>query len=203
MNAQPSSFTPCTPGAFIGPAAKLATVLERKARASLASGTTMKLLLHGMPGTGKTAIANMLSGILADHPTQIESLNGRNVDIERVRGWKSSIQYRGMHGGYRVLVINEGDTIPAAAQDALLTLLDDLPSHWAVLVTCNSRLDQLTPRFQTRFQQFAVMVPSAQEITTLLESFGLNGQSARIAESCKGNVRSALLDAQSILDCSS
>jgi replication-associated recombination protein RarA len=201
MNAQPSSYIPRTPAEFIGPAAKLASVLERKSRNALASGQPIKLLLHGAPGTCKSALANMLASLLTSHTTQIECCNGRNVDIERVRRWQDSLPYRVMGSGFRVLVINEGDTIPGAAQDALLSLLDDLRGHWAVIVTCNSRLDQLTPRLQTRFQAFAVMLPSETEIAALLEQFGLNGQSTRIARACNGNVRAALLDAQSVIDC--
>jgi DNA polymerase III delta prime subunit len=143
----------------------------------------------------------MLAGILASHPTQIESVNGRNATIERVRAWQESLPYRALGGGFRVIIINEGDELPAAAQDALLTVLDELPGHWGFILTCNSRLDQLSKRLQTRFQQFAVMKPSEGEIATLLERFGCNGQSAQIARSCQGNVRSALLDAQSVIDC--
>jgi len=201
MTTQPANYRPRQPGDFIGPAARLASVLERKARHARETGNALKLLLRGEPGTGKTSLVNMVSDILAGHKTQVESINGRNVTIEAVRRWGDSLPYRSLHAGFRVIIVNEFDTIPGAAQDALLSLLDDLPDNWAFLATSNARLDQITDRLQTRLQQFTVSLPSEAEIAGLLERFGCNGQSGRIAAGCKGNVRAALLDAQSVLDC--
>lgn len=143
---------------------------------------------------------NMFASQLAGHPCQVESINGRDVSVDVVRQWKANCQYRPLCGGYAVIVINELDLATPAAQDLLLSFLDCLPAHCAVLATSNQSLAGLAERFQTRFQQFRLSPPSAAEIAALLENFGLNGQSAGVAERAKGNVRAALLDAQSVLD---
>lgn len=201
MNNSPSTYTPRAPSDFIGPAAKLATMLARKAENARANGQPIRILLHGDPGMGKTALANMLAGMLSNHPTQIERVNGQDVGIQLVRQWHASFPYLHLGGGYRVIIVNEVDTVTPAAQDLLLSILDELPSHWAFIGTMNLTCGQIKQRFQTRFQQFGVFPPSADEIAALLERFGLNGQSQAIARACKGNVRAALLDAQSVLDC--
>lgn len=200
-NITPIEFRPAQPGDFIGPARKIATLLERKAGAALQRGTPFKLLLHGDPGTGKTAMANMLATRLAYHSTAIESVNGQDVGIGLVRQWHEAFPYRHLGNGYRVIIVNEVDTVTPAAQDLLLSILDELPQFWAFIGTMNLTCGQVTPRFQTRFQQFHVARPGEREIAELLETFGVNGQSLRIAQGSKGNVRAALLDAQSVLDC--
>jgi len=197
---QPSTFIPKTAGDFIGPSGKLARLFEAKAKAHRESGAPIKLLLYGAPGTGKTRLAEMLAGLLAGHASQIETVNGRNVDIGKVREWQDRSCYRGMNGGFTVKVINETDTLNPAAQDLLLTYLDEMKDWSAFVGTCNSNLAELTPRFQSRLQQFNVKIASMGEIAELLKRFGLNGNADRIADKCGGNVRAALLDAQSVLD---
>jgi replication-associated recombination protein RarA len=201
MNTSPSTYAPQSPADFIGPAAKLALMLERKSANARATGAPMKILLHGDPGMGKTALANMVARLLSAHPTQIESVNGQDVGISLVRQWHASFPYLHLGGGFRVIIVNEVDTVTPAAQDLLLSILDDLPAWWAVIGTMNLTCGSIKARFQTRFQQFGVFKPSEDEIVELLERFGLNGESRAIARACKGNVRAALLDAQSVLDC--
>jgi replication-associated recombination protein RarA len=197
----PSTFIPATPLAFIGPARKLAAVLERKAAAMLPEGLPARMLLTGVPGCGKTSLANMFAGLLARHTTSVEAINGRNVTADCVRSWNDAAQYRPITGGFSVKVINELDTATPQAQDLLLSYLDELRPFHAVVATSNQALSGLSERFQSRFQHFRLAVPSAEEITEFLHRFGLNGQSEAIARTCKGNVRAALLDAQSVLDC--
>lgn len=197
----PSIYTPSTAQDFIGPARKLAAVLDRKAQDMATTGDPARLLITGVPGCGKTSLANMFARILAGHVTSIEAINGRNVSADKVRAWIDSAQYKPITGGYSVKVINELDTATPQAQDLLLSYLDELNPFHAVIATSNQSLASLSERFQTRFQHFRLAVPSADEIAEFLHGFGLNGQSETIARTCKGNVRAALLDAQSVLDC--
>lgn len=196
---QPSQFHPSTSQGFIGPAHRLARLLEGKA-GNLA-GAPAKLLLYGPPGTGKTQLANMFGGLLAGHKTQIESVNGRRVTPELVRRWMDSAPYLPLFGSYTVKIVNELDTCSAAVQDLLLSYLDDLPGHNAFIGTSNMTLSALAERFQTRLQQFRVEGPNTAELTALVVSFGIDAQrSAQIAVGSGGNVRAALLDAQSVID---
>lgn len=199
----PSLFVPTSPDHFIGPAAPVAKILAAKASQlnTLGKGTA-KILLLGPPGTGKTTLANMFANMLAGHPSQIESVNGRNVNIDLVRSWQEAMRYCPLWGKFSVRIVNEMDTCPAAAQDLLLTFLDELPSNTAFIGTSNLDLREMTERFQTRLQQFKVGNVSTEQIAFMLsDRFDLSDKVAnQIAVGSGGNVRAALLDAQGVLD---
>jgi hypothetical protein len=115
---QPDEFVPRNPDEFIGPAAKIAKILTKKADAlKMAKKSSPKILLHGPPGTGKTEIAKMLASQLTEHPTNVESINGRNLLIATVRVWQESALYRPMYGLFTVKIVNELDTVPPESRE--------------------------------------------------------------------------------------
>ena len=110
------------------------------------------------------------------------------------------LNYRDMFGAYRVIWIEEADAVPPVAQVRLLTLLDDLPNGCAMVCTSNCKLDEFKKRFQTRFKVFELEPPSPEEIRILLSKFLTNQREiTTIATFACGNVRQALLDAESAL----
>jgi DNA polymerase III delta prime subunit len=120
------------------------------------------------------------------------------VNAEVVRRWTEESRY--VASRYQVVIVNEIDTVTTAAQDLMLSYLDGLGGRRAVIGTSNLNLSDLTPRFQSRFQQIQVKSPITSEIEAFLQSFGLNGAAKAIAEKCAGDVRAALNDAQTVLD---
>jgi replication-associated recombination protein RarA len=199
----PSVFVPMAAGDFIGPAAKLAALLDRKTSLAKKSKDQLKLLFYGPPGVAKTALANFAARQLSSTPLQVESVNGRNVSVELIRRWQDAQAYTGsLFGDYTVKIVNELDTCPAAAQDLLLTYLDDMPKQAAFIGTSNLDLRALAERFQTRLQQFKLTAPTTEQISVFLTTrWNIPAQTAtQIAVGCGGNVRAALLDAQSAVD---
>jgi len=184
---------------LIGPAAQIAQRLVASARKlKTAPLSRMRKLFHGGPGTGKTTIANQLAAVLAEHAIDIESINGRNLTIDVVRDWQRALAYGSLFGGWKVKIINEVDLVPQLAQDLMLTFLDELPAHNAVLATSNATMETLTDRFATRFGPVKVTAPSAAEIAAHLRAIHRvpKAAAAMIAETCCGNVRDALLQAE-------
>jgi len=188
---------------LIGPAGGVETILMKKCHRLRAEGkSALRLLLYGPPGTGKTDLANRVARDLAGHEMGIESINGANVTAEVVREWQSTMRTATLWSDWRVLVINEGDRISQQAQVIMLTLLDELPPCRAVVVTSNQSLDEMVERFQSRMQQFEVGPPGLAEISEFLQRMNVpEAQADAIAIGAKGNVRSAILDAESYLDC--
>lgn len=207
MNTQPAIFVPLEVDDFIGDAKRVAKMFQAKATelrelAAAKKETCVKILLYGPPGTGKTRLALFLAERIAGHSSCIETVSGRSVNIDLVRRWQETCRYYPLHGLFTVRILNELDLCPPAAQDLLLQFLDEQPSYSAFIGTSNLQLNLLAERFETRLQQFKIDNPSTEDIGLfLMKRWGLRKQKAmEIAVGSGGNVRAALLDAQSVLD---
>ncbi len=173
--------------------------LERVVQqAKAANNAAIKILMNGAPGIGKTALALYLQSLLGCNQWSTLKRNGTQVKIDSLEEIERSLRYRSLFGEYRMLHIDEADEIPRVAQVRFLSILDDLPDGIAVVCTSNCKISDFEARFQSRFQVFDIIPPSAAEIEALLADY-VDGQSARqIATFACGNVRSALLDAKGL-----
>src|SRR5581483_5389460 len=160
-NITPDQFIPEKPGDLIGEAAKVGAALLKT---PWGKSGTIKVLLFGGPGCGKSSIVKMLCGRLATNKWNIEKINGRNLTIEVVRDWERATHYGTLFGGWKIKHIEEVDLVAQVAQDLMLTYLDDLPPENAVIGTSNLSLETLTERFQTRFQLIHLHGPSNDEL---------------------------------------
>jgi replication-associated recombination protein RarA len=202
----PMHYRPTQPEHLIGPARKIANVLVPKARRLLENPneSLMKVLLYGVPGVGKSRVAEMIGMTLTGgQRLSYQEIEGKNVKIDTVRSWMDQLCYGSLFGGFQVQVVNELDLVPRDAQDLMLGYLDRLPTGRAFIGTSNLQLDLLAERFQTRLQQFKMDAPDTSEIVAMLQDkFCIpETQANQIAVGSGGNVRAALADAESLLDC--
>jgi DNA polymerase III delta prime subunit len=199
----PMNWRPQTSEDLIGQAGAVARAQCRKAgRLTAEAATTMKLLLYGPPGVGKTSVVELVALQLAGTPLAIEDYNGREVTVDVVRQWMTQLPYGSLFGAWSVKVVNELDRCSREAQDLLLTYLDRLPPGRAFLGTSNLQLDLLTERFQTRFQAIKLLPPTTEELATFLVArWSVPAATAtQIAVGSGGCVRAALADLESWLD---
>jgi DNA polymerase III delta prime subunit len=188
---------------LIGQAKRVALAQSSKAK-RLASdpSATMKLLLYGPPGVGKTSVVEIVALQLAGTPLAIEDYNGREVTVDLVREWMRQLPYGSLFGAWSVKIVNELDRCSREAQDLLLSYLDRLPPGRAFLGTSNLQLDLLTERFQTRFQAIKLLPPTTEELAAFLSAhWSVPSITAnQIAVGSGGCVRAALADLESYLD---
>jgi replication-associated recombination protein RarA len=203
---EPATFVPRSPAEFIGPAREVARILQAKALSICGNKTgNAKYVLTGQPGTGKTKLAEFIASTLTGEvitkgqSLHVESVNGRAVDLPLIRRWQAESRY--VPTCWVVKIINELDTCKQDSQDLLLTYLDELADRVAFIGTSNAKLSDMDERFQSRLQQWQVKPPQPEDIHALLKKFKLGVKDiANITLGCGGNVRAAMLDAQSILD---
>jgi DNA polymerase III delta prime subunit len=188
---------------LIGQARRVALAQVSKAqRMKDDPSATMKLLLYGPPGVGKTSVVELVALQLAGTPLSIEDYNGREVSVDLVREWMRQLPYGSLFGAWTVKIVNELDRCSREAQDLLLTYLDRLPPGRAFLGTSNLQLDLLTERFQTRFQAIKLLPPTTEELAAFLSAHWAVPQvtANQIAVGSGGCVRAALADLESYLD---
>lgn len=203
LSPSPMNWRPRTAEDLIGQARRVALAQVSKAK-RLASepSATMKLLLYGPPGVGKTSVVELVALQLAGTPLSIEEYNGREVSVDLVREWMRQLPYGSLFGAWTVKIVNELDRCSREAQDLLLTYLDRLPPGRAFLGTSNLQLDLLTERFQTRFQAIKLLPPTTEELAAFLTARWPVPQvtASQIAVGSGGCVRAALADLESYLD---
>lgn len=185
-----------------GPAGQIAAILAAKcARIRKNPTAPLKTLFYGAPGIGKTHLAWQVAEKLAVTPFDIEHSNGKNVTLDVVRRWIDELPYRSIYGDWQIKIVDELDLCTRDAQDLLLTYLDRLPAGRAFIGTSNLQIDLLAERFQTRLQQFKIEPPTSAEIVALLRAQKIPAEVAeQLAFGCGGNVRAALLDAETYQD---
>jgi DNA polymerase III delta prime subunit len=192
---------------LIGPAARAIAILRVKFQRLNGEKRALKALLYGPPGTGKTEVAMALAREIAGHSTDIMRVNGKEITLEFVRGFKDRLRIPSLFGGTTVLLADECDRMTADARDLMLSVLDLMPHGVAFIGTSNEDMisdsAMKTERFQTRLQPIPVGPPSEKEIADYLgELFpGIPAATvAQIAQCSQGNVRAAVLDAENFLD---
>jgi replication-associated recombination protein RarA len=200
----PQDFIPRNAKELIGTASRFCgSLLEHVATLKDKKDGKLKLVFRGEPGCGKTSLVDILAESLAIDKFDIERINGKNVTIDVIRDWQKNACYASMSGGWKIKLINEMDLIPQAAQELMLSYLDELPARTAIIGTSNADCGTLTERFETRFQIIKIEKPTISEVAKcLVHKWELPRKAANhIATVSDGNVRQAFLDAGTFLMC--
>jgi DNA polymerase-3 subunit delta' len=167
-------------------------ILELLSRSIAGGSLPPSLIFSGPEGVGKRAVAQAVAQALncaapvhgdacgdcpackriarSVHPDVLEVVPGDTgvIKLEQVREISERIIYRPFEGRRRVTIINDADTLMAAAQNALLKTLEEPPSS-SVFILVTSRPDALLPTVRSRCSQVRFGRLSAADVAIALE----------------------------------
>jgi len=166
-----------------------------------------RFLFTGPPGLAKTDLARQfaleLAGAGGRSDLNLDFYMGTAVNVEVIRDWVRNACYRPLWGDLTIRFIDEIDTTPPAAVTELRGYLDTLPRSVIFLATTNKLVKDLAEPLQTRFKiwkfepvQAPVLAAFLQTRFPQLAADTLHS----IAAKAMGNVRAALIDADSEAD---
>lgn len=156
-------------------------------------------LFHGGTGCGKTTLARIVGkelGIKGQDLRELDSAQFTGIDV--VREIRKQAQYKALEGNRRMWIMDECHAMSSQAQEGLLKILEDTPSH-VYFALCTTEPQKLKPTLRGRCQQFEVKPLSDKEMTRLLIKISkAEGQPAQkkvilqIVQDSQGHPRQAL-----------
>jgi DNA polymerase-3 subunit gamma/tau len=113
-------------------------------------------LLHGQTGCGKTTIARIIAkrlGCEGEDSREIDSADFRGIDT--IRDLRKKSQYMATSSENRIWIIDECHKLTNDAQNALLKILEEPPSH-VYFVLCTTEPNKLLETIKGRCIQLQV-----------------------------------------------
>lgn len=127
-------------------------------------------LLHGPTGCGKTTVARIIANMLDCSEDDLFEYNTANLrGIDTIRAINDNCRYLPMLGDVRVYILDEVHRQTKDAQNALLKLLEDPPSH-VYFILCTTDPEQLLPTVRGRCHTFQMKPLKSTEMVYLLMS---------------------------------
>lgn len=117
-----------------------------------------------------------------------ESARTSSLSIATVRAISASLAYRPLEAPYRVVIVEDVETMQETAQEAFLKTLEEPPSY-AVIVLVTSDIDRLLPTIQSRCRSLNVGTVSERIIAERLVAGGMAAEPAStLAELSGGSI---------------
>lgn len=159
-------------------------------------------------GTGKTTLAHLIAGALAD-PFFVVETDGAACDKAAVKAMESSANLSTWAESkpFRVFIVNEAHAMTPGAVDALLTFLERLPRHCVVIFTTTREPDSglfgddsgpfASRCLRVRLTNQGLAKPFGERAQAIAKAEGLDGGRGldwfvKLAQRCKNNFRAML-----------
>lgn len=166
----------------------------------MAKGLPHAMLLTGPSGCGKTTLGRILKDHLQCGDGDFIEINSADFKgIEMVRDIRRHANLSPMHGDARVWLIDEAHKLTGDAQNALLKLLEDTPSH-AYIFLASTDPQKLIKAIHTRCSEVKLVGLAASALQRVLQRV-IDKESLKVSEDviteiidvCEGSARKALV----------
>jgi DNA polymerase III delta prime subunit len=138
----------------------------------ISSKSTPHLLLSGVQGTGKTAIAKIIIDScipdIDDRSIDLLKINAsddNSVDVIREEVRNHIMSYAS--GDYKIVWLEEADRLTPHAQDALRDYFETYEQHCRFILTCN-HVHRILPAIQSRCQRFVFSACNKDDATEMV-----------------------------------
>jgi len=126
------------------------------------------LLFQGPSGCGKTTLARILARELGCKGTDLIEYNAANMrGIDTARDIASKVAIGPGWGDSTVWILDESHQLTSAAQEALLKVIEDCPSH-CYFFLCTTRPEKIVKTIRTRCTVYQVETLRPADVRKLL-----------------------------------
>jgi len=164
------------------------------------------ILLKGPSGCGKTTVARILAKEFGSTELTTIELNGANTrGIDTIREIASNIHLSGIGGSVKTYILDESHQATAAAQEALLKIIEDCPPH-CYFILCTTEPQNIIKTVRNRCTEYELGLLSNTQIRQLL---GLVCDDQKITVhddilegivcTCEGSPRAALVSLEQVM----
>lgn len=126
-----------------------------------AAKTFPNLLLYGRPGTGKTSVSHALCHVTGVDDLDVLRINCSDEKIDAMRDKVKGFAHTYPLGPYKVVQLEEFDSLSLDAQRLLRALMDDTPDSCRFIATCNY-INKVIPPLRSRFQEYEFSAPNVE-----------------------------------------
>ena len=135
-------------------------------RGAIEADRVPSLILWGPPGSGKTTLAHLISGVTRSHFEPISAVSAGVADLRRVV--EQARERRGLHGQRTILFVDEIHRFNKAQQDVILPHVENGTFTFIGATTENPSFEVIAPLL-SRCRVFTLRQLSDEEVQSIVQ----------------------------------
>ena len=113
---------------------------------------------------------------------EVKGKKANSLDVEEVRKIVPFLRLSSSNGGWRVVLVDDADTMGRSAQNAILKILEEPPPKTVIILIAH-RAGAMIPTIRSRAQNYALKAPTLEVFTAIMRHAGQGALSGQEMES--------------------